>query len=54
MYGSDQAASLHMPGFSKLVQSIKVVENAINGVKEKKLLDIEVDVAKKLRKHIKI
>lgn len=54
MYGSDQAASLHMPGFAKLIQSIKIVESAISGENEKKLLDIEADVAKKLRKHINI
>ena len=54
MYGSDQPASLHMPGFAKLVQSIKIVESAVYGIKEKKLLDIEFDVAKKLRKHINL
>tara|TARA_B100001559_G_C16400782_1_gene575674 strand:- start:41 stop:889 length:849 start_codon:yes stop_codon:yes gene_type:complete len=53
MYGSDQAASLHVEGFADLVESIKIVESAIDGQKEKKLLDIEVEVANKLRKHIK-
>ena len=52
MYGSDQAASLHILGFSDLVESIRIVESAIDGAKEKKLLDIEVEVAKKLRQHI--
>ena len=52
MYGSDQAASLHVLGFADLVESIRIVESAIDGEKEKKLLDIEVEVAKKLRKPI--
>ena len=52
MYGSDQAASLSMSGFSDLIQSIKTVEESINGEKEKKILDIEIEVANKLRKHI--
>mgnify|MGYP005994680171 CR=1 FL=1 len=54
MYGSDQAASLSFSGFSDLIHSIKTVEEAINGEKEKKLLDIEIEVANKLRKHILI
>ncbi len=53
MYGSDQAASLTMFGFANLVKTIKTIEKAINGEKTKKILDIEQNVAKKLRKHIK-
>ena len=53
MYGSDQAASLHILGFADLVESVRIVESAIDGEKEKKLLDIEIEVANKLRKHIK-
>ena len=54
MYGSDQAASLSPEGFKSLVRSIRKVEKAISGNNEKKILDIEQDVAKKLRAHIKI
>tara|TARA_X000001036_G_C20575972_1_gene764684 strand:+ start:66 stop:908 length:843 start_codon:yes stop_codon:yes gene_type:complete len=54
MYGSDQAASLTPSGFSNLVETIRKIEKAINGENEKKILDIEEGVAKKLREHIKI
>lgn len=53
MYGSDQAASISPEGLAGLVQSVKKVESALTGKLEKKILDIEVDVAKKLRAHIK-
>jgi len=53
MYGSDQAASISPEGLFNLVQSVKKVEAALSGKLEKKILDIEVDVAKKLRAHIK-
>jgi N-acetylneuraminate synthase len=53
MYGSDQAASLSPEGLVNLVQSVKKVEAALSGKLEKKILDIEVDVAKKLRANIK-
>tara|TARA_B100001093_G_scaffold515536_1_gene592085 strand:+ start:1365 stop:2207 length:843 start_codon:yes stop_codon:yes gene_type:complete len=53
MYGSDQAASLAPEGFKSLVRSIRKVEKAINGDREKKILEIEQEVAKKLRLHIK-
>jgi len=53
MYGSDQAASLHVEGFDSLVKSVRIIESALNGAKEKKILDIELEVANKLRKHIK-
>ena len=53
MYGTDQAASLTPEGFINLVNAIRKVEQAVLGEKEKKILDIEVDVAKKLRAHIK-
>ena len=53
MYGSDQAASLTPNGFKNLVESIRKVELAINGDRDKKILDIEVNAAKKLREHIK-
>ena len=53
MYGSDQAASLTPNGFKSLVEAIRKVEKAIDGQKEKNILDIEISVAKKLRAHIK-
>jgi len=53
MYGSDQAASITPNGFKNLVIAIRKVEKAIDGQKEKNILDIEISVAKKLRAHIK-
>ena len=51
MYGSDQAASLSPLGLKELVGGIRVIEKAL--IKsEKKILDIEKSVAKKLRAHI--
>jgi N-acetylneuraminate synthase len=54
MYGSDQAASLEMNAFKDLVGSIRKVEKAIQGSLDKKILDIEKNIANKLRMHIKI
>jgi N-acetylneuraminate synthase len=53
LYGSDQAASLTMFGFSNLIKTIRIIEKALNGDKEKKILDIELEIANKLRQHIK-
>jgi N-acetylneuraminate synthase len=53
MYGSDQSASITPEGFVNLIRSVRKVELALTGKLEKKILDIEVDVAKKLRAHIK-
>jgi len=53
LYGSDQAASLTPYGFKSLVNAIRKVEKAMDGEKEKKILDIEISIAKKLREHIK-
>ena len=52
MYGSDQAASITPEGFENLVKSIRKVEKSLNGKLEKKILDIEIPVATKLRSHI--
>ena len=54
MYGSDQAASLTPDGFKSLVKAIRKVEKATkeNG-KKKEILEIEKEVAEKLRLHIK-
>jgi len=53
MYGSDQAASLTPRAFKDLVGGIRKIEKAINGPNSKKILDVEIPVAKKLRQHIK-
>ena len=52
MYGSDQAASIEPKTFKELIGGIRKIENAITGDNNKKLLDIENAVAKKLRAHI--
>ena len=53
MYGTDHAASLTLDSFQRLISTIRKVEKAIDGQKEKNILDIEISVAKKLRAHIK-
>ena len=54
MYGSDQAASISPEGLRRLVGGVRQIELAIGGEgKNKKILDIELPVAKKLREHIK-
>ncbi len=54
-YGSDQAASITPLGFSTLIGGLRQIEEAIDpSVKDKKILEIEIPVAQKLRSHIKI
>lgn len=53
MYGSDQAASITPEGFENLVKSVRKVEKSLTGNNEKKILEIEIPVANKLRAHIK-
>ena len=54
-YGSDQAASITPLGFSTLIGGLRQIEEAIDpSIKEKKILEIEIPVAQKLRSHIKI
>ena len=53
MYGSDQSASLSVAGFQNLVSGVRNIEKAINGNDKKEILEIEIEVAKKLRAHIK-
>ena len=53
MYGSDQAASITPEGFENLVKSVRKVEKSLTGNSEKKILEIEIPVANKLRAHIK-
>ena len=52
MYGSDQSASLTIAAFSELVGGIRTIEQAIQGMKNKEILEIELPVAEKLRAHI--
>lgn len=52
MYGSDQAASISPRGLRELVEGIRVIENGLI-YREKSILDIEKNVAEKLRAHIK-
>lgn len=52
MYGSDQAASITPVTFKELIGGIRKIEKAILGDSEKKILEIEKDVEKKLRAHI--
>ena len=55
MYGSDQAASITPAALKELIGGVRKIAKAINSqVKEKKILDIEKPVAKKLRAHIKL
>lgn len=49
MYGSDQAASLEVGEFAKLVRDIKTVESSF-GMSEKIVLETEIPVKNKLRK----
>ena len=49
MYGSDQSASLELPGLVKLVRNVRAIEKAMgDGVK--KVSDMEKTISKKLRK----
>ena len=53
MYGSDQAASIEPKTFKELIGGVRKIEKAIDGDITKKLLQIEKEVAKKLRAHLK-
>jgi N-acetylneuraminate synthase len=53
MYGSDQSASIEPHGLKKLVQYVRVVEEAMgDGIK--KFDEQEQKISKKLREHLKI
>ena len=52
MYGSDQSASIEPSGFLSLVGTVRKISNAM-GDGTKIILDEEVDMAKKLREHIR-
>ncbi len=52
MYGSDQSASITPKTFKSLIGEIRILEKAVIGDTEKKILEMEIPVAKKLRAHI--
>lgn len=49
MYGSDQAASLEEKGFNELISIVRKIPIVVGSSKEKKILECEEPVAKKLR-----
>ena len=51
MYGSDQSASLEPSGLMQLVGGVRKIESAM-GDGQKKIIDDEVPIARKLREHI--
>ena len=51
MYGSDQAASIEPNGLRQLVGAVRKIENAM-GDGEKRVIDAEVPIARKLREHL--
>ena len=53
MYGTDQSASLAPPTLKELIGGIRKIELALQGNKDKIILEEEKSDAKKLRAHIK-
>ena len=53
MYGSDQAASLELPGMQNLSSSINKLLLSLGEPSLGKIIDEEIPIAKKLRAHIK-
>ena len=53
MYGSDQPSSIEPNGLRQLVGSIRKIEKAM-GTGEKKVIDAEIPIAKKLRQHLNL
>jgi len=51
MYGSDQSASVEPSGLRQLVGAVRKIEKAM-GDGEKRVIDAEVPIAKKLREHL--
>jgi N-acetylneuraminate synthase len=51
MYGSDQSASVEPHGMRKLVGAVRKIESAL-GDGKKKILQDEIEIARKLREHI--
>ncbi len=54
LYGSDQAASIELPGMRNLTQSINKILVSLGEPSLGKIIDDEIPIAKKLRAHIKI
>ena len=53
MYGSDQSASVEPNGMRQLVGAVRKIEKAL-GDGNKRIIEAEIPIAKKLRSHIKI
>ena len=53
MYGTDQAASLELPGMKNLCVSIDKILLSLGKPSIGKIIDDELPIAKKLRAHIK-
>ena len=51
MYGSDQSASIEPLGLRQLVGAVRKIESAM-GNGQKRILEAEVPIAKKLREHL--
>lgn len=51
MYGSDQSASIEPSGLRQLVGAVRKIEKAM-GDGEKRVIDSEVPIARKLRAHL--
>lgn len=51
MYGSDQASSIEPAGLRQLVGAVRKIEKAM-GDGEKRVIDAEVPIARKLREHL--
>jgi N-acetylneuraminate synthase len=54
MYGSDQAASLELPGMKNLCASINKILISLGKPSLGKIIEDEVPIAKKLRAHIRL
>ena len=54
MYGSDQAASLELPGMKNLCSSINKILISLGKPSLGKIIDDEIPIAKKLRAHIRL
>ena len=53
MYGSDQAASIEFRGMKELISVINKMQISLGIEKVGEILEAEIEVAKKLRAHIK-
>ena len=53
MYGSDQSASIEPSGLNQLVGAVRKIEKAL-GDGQKRILEAEIPIAKKLRGHLNL